>query len=343
MSCRALKRIWVLALACAGLSGCHDIPDYADDPAGNFDALWTILDEHYCFFGYKQIDWREVGDTYRRKIADGMTDEELFRVCADMVEELRDGHTNLSSPFDVSRYWIWEQYPQNYDERLVEEHYLHFDYHRASGIDYRILDNNVGYMHYSSFSTSIGEGNLDHVLAALALADGLIIDVRDNGGGIITNVETLVARFVEEKTLAGYIAHKTGPGHDELSEPYAYYIEPATGRVAWRKPVVVVCNRSTYSAANNFVSIMKSLPNVRVVGDTTGGGCGMPFTSELPNGWTIRFSAAPIYDSAGNLTEFGVEPSAGCKTDMTDEDKAQGKDTILELAFAVLAGMGGAG
>ena len=101
------------------LASCHDVPEYADNPRGNFEALWAILDEHYCFFEYKDVDWQAVRTEYSRKIDDRMTDEELFRVCSDMLMELKDGHTNLSSPFDVSRYWIWEQYPANYDDRLL--------------------------------------------------------------------------------------------------------------------------------------------------------------------------------------------------------------------------------
>lgn len=331
--------ILVASLIALTLNACHEVEQYADNPQGNFEALWSILDEHYCFFQYKDVDWQQVKQEYQAKISNGMSDEELFRVLSDMLKELKDGHTNLSSPFDVSRYWIWEQYPANYDERLVREHYLNFDYKQASGIQYQILSNNFGYMYYGSFSSGIGEGNLDNILAYLSSADGLIIDVRDNGGGYITNAETLVKRFIDKKILAGYISHKTGPGHDEFSEPYAYYLEPAKSHVCYNKPVVVLCNRATFSAANNFVSIMKSLPNVKIIGDITGGGCGMPFTSELPNGWGIRFSAAPIYDSEGNLTEYGVAPSDGCKIDMTDADRLAGKDSILEFAFTVLQQM----
>lgn len=337
---RVNKILALISVLCIAVS-CHDQEEFDNDPVGNFNALWNIIDRNYCFFEYKtDIDWVEVGNRYRAKVSNGMTQRELFTLCSEMVNELKDGHVNLASTWDVSYYHFWDQYPQNYNARVVEQYYLNFNYKSASGIRYMILPNNFGYMYYGSFSDGIGEGNLDYVLYEMIGTDGLIIDVRDNGGGLLTNVETLVARFIDKEILAGAISHKTGPGHQDFSEPYKYYFKPAAaGRIRYLKPIVILTNRSSFSATNNFVSIMQFLPNVKIVGDSTGGGSGLPFTSELPNGWTIRFSACSVVDALGNVTEFGVEPSPGCKVDITPEDEAAGRDPIIEKAYEVLAEM----
>lgn len=331
-------RLIIISLAALLAASCHEIPQYADNPRGNFDALWRTLDEHYCFFREKGIDWDEVYSRYSPKISDRMTSEELFIVCAQMLDELRDGHTNLSSSFNTSYYrrW-WSDYPQNFDDRLIKEHYFNFNYRQTGSIIYGILHENIGYMRIPSLSYGIGKGNLDNILYYLRTCDGLVIDIRDNGGGSMTTVETIVARFITQRTLAGYISHKNGPGHDDFSEPYAYYYEPAEqGRVMWGKPVAVLTNRSTFSAANNLVSIMRTLPAVKIVGATTGGGSGMPFSSELPNGWGIRFSSAPVLDPFGRTTEFGIEPSEGCAIDLDPQAALQGHDTILDFAIDLL-------
>ena len=331
--CHSIYCTYCLLFLCSiAVVGCAEKDEFERDQVGNFEALWSIMDEHYAFFDYKGVDWNAVHQRYRGRVSNEMTDRELFDICGDMLKELRDGHTNLIASHDVSRYWIWEQWPVNYDERLIDQHYLNFDYKRASGIKYQILPSNFGYMYYGSFSSSIGEGNLDLILSYLSTADGLIIDVRDNGGGLLTNVEKLVSRFIDQRTLAGYICHKTGPGHNDVSEPYPYYFEPTRNHIHYLKPVVVLASRGSFSATNNFVSIMKSLDQVTVVGDTTGGGCGLPFTSELPNGWRVRFSSCPIMDAQGRLTEFGVAPDV--RIDMDLDDRAH--DAILDRAIDIL-------
>lgn len=322
----------------APLMGCHDDPDYQNDNYGNFDALVDIVDTHYCFFEDKDIDWLATAAKYRKKITPETNEVQLFFICSDLLNELKDGHVNLSSRFDVSYYrqW-WTDYPIDFNLYTLQKNYLNFDWLSISGIYYKELEDQVGYMYYPSFSNMVGETALDYVLAFLYHCRGLIIDIRDNGGGALTNINTLVGRFIDKKFTGAYIQHKTGPGHNDFSEPYPIEYEPAgEGRIKWDRPIIVLTNRSCFSAANTFVSVMKELPNVRVVGAQTGGGGGMPMTQELPNGWSIRMSECPLLNSNKEVIEAGVEPSPGCVKHSSDVQLSIGKDAILDYAIELL-------
>ena len=318
------------------LTSCIREEEYDNSPTGNFEALWRLIDEHYCYLDYKDIDWDAVHAQYRVQVTDDMGEDALFEVLGNMLAELRDGHVNLYSAWNTARYWDWYlDYPRNFDEALVEEHYLGRDYRIGGGAEYTILKDNIGYVRYADFSTGIGEGNLDEMLLYLGVCNGLIIDVRNNGGGALTTSSRLAARFTNERVHVGYLQHKTGPGHSDFSDPEPVYIDPADG-VRWQKPVVVLTNRHSYSATNDFVNSMRCFPQVTLLGDRTGGGGGLPFSSELPNGWGVRFSASPMLDAEGQHIEGGIDPDI--HVDMTDEDKARGRDTIIEEARAWLNG-----
>ena len=320
------------------LVSCVDTEEHDDTPTGNFEALWEIIDEHYCFFDYKQheygLDWNEVYNKYKVRVNDKMSELQLFEVLRDMLSELRDGHVNLYTSYDMGRYWTWhEAYPQNFSDTL-ERRYMGTDYKISGGMSYRIFDDNIGYIRYESFQQPIGESGLDDVISYMSLCRGLIIDIRNNGGGNLTTAEMLAGRFVQEKTLVSHLQHKTGKGHNDFSPLEARYLEPSSKR-RWHKPVCVLTNRSVFSAANDFAVIMHALPNVKLVGDRTGGGSGLPMSSSLPNGWSVRFSACPMYDRNKQHTEFGIDPDINGA--LTDEATAQGIDLIIEKARKVLA------
>ncbi|MBQ3361522.1 MAG: S41 family peptidase [Prevotella sp.] len=329
-----MKKILVYLVSLVLLASCVDEVEHDNTPTGNFEALWEIMDEHYCFFSYKQIDWQAVYNKYKVRVSDKMSENQLFEVCCDMLSELRDGHVNLSYSMDYGRYWAWQEgYPKNFSDTL-ERRYLGTDYKIASSLRYRVLDDNIGYIRYDSFQKAIGEGNLDDVLVYLALCRGLIIDIRNNGGGDLTTAEMLAGRFVHEKTLVGYMQHKTGTGHNDFSDLEPQYLEPSSN-FRWHKPVCVLTNRSVYSAANSFTVMMRALPNVTIVGDHTGGGSGMPMSNSLPNGWSVRYSACPMYDKDKQQTEFGISPDVHVA--LSDESTAKGIDDIIEAARKIIA------
>ena len=325
----------LIGLLCATSCIREDVS--GNTPEANFESLWKIIDEQYCFLDHKKqeygLDWNQVHETYAKRITPSMGWEALFEVLSEIVAELRDGHVNLTSSLASSQYRQWfDSYPRNFSDS-IQSIYLKKDYNQSSGLTYQILENNIGYIYCSSFSNGIGDGNLDQTLNRLAICDGLIIDVRNNGGGNLTTAQKLAARFTNQKTLVGYMTHKTGKGHSDFSNPYPVYIEPSNG-IRWQKRAVVLTNRRSFSATNDFVNSMKQFPLITIVGDKTGGGSGLPFTSEIPCGWSIRFSASPMLDPQMNQIEFGINPDV--KVDMTSEDMQKGKDTMIEIACKLL-------
>ena len=330
---KKILRLFSFLFLALSFTACVDEDVYEDSPLGNFEALWKIMDEHYCFFQEKGVDWDSVHAVYAPRFNAGMTDDQKLEVLGNMLAELKDGHVNLFASFDYSRYWgFHEDYPKNYSDTLAR-HYLGTDYRISNGFKYRIMDDNVGYLRVSSFEDTIGAGNLDDILLYLQPCLGIIIDLRDNGGGMLTAAEALAARFTDKEILVGYMRHKTGKGHNDFSDMEEQTLKPAKG-IRWHKPVVVLTNRSVYSAANEFVKYMRHCPNVTIVGDRTGGGAGLPFSSELPNGWSIRFSACPMYDTDKQSTEDGIEPDI--KVGLRTDDFLRGRDTMIETARAKL-------
>lgn len=322
----------LLPLLLLVLTSCVNEEEFADTPNGNFEALWQVMDEHYCFFTEKQktlgVDWNEVHDRYAPHASGNINSDQLFEVLGSMLGELRDGHVNLSSAFDFARNWSWkEDYPTNYSDTL-ERRYLGTDYRIACGMQYRILDDNIAYLRCPTFNTTFGDGNLDEILYYFAPCNGMIIDIRSNGGGNISSAQKLAQRFTNKEILVGYMQHKTGKGHDDFSAPEEQRLTPANG-FRWQKGVVVLTNRAVYSAANEFTKYMRACGST-IIGDRTGGGGGMPFSSELPNGWSIRFSACPMYDAGHNSTENGIAPDISVQ--LTDDDFLRGRDTIIETA-----------
>ncbi|MDL2297261.1 S41 family peptidase, partial [Bacteroidales bacterium OttesenSCG-928-B11] len=296
-------------------TGCFKDPERLPNaPRQNYEKLWEIIDTRYCYLDYKEIDWDAIYKKYENATVNAKSDNDLFNVFAAMLNELKDGHVNLYSPFNTSRYWDWyTDYPANFDREVIfSEHYLGDNYLMAGGMCYKKITPTVGYIYYGSFSNAVSDATMAYIFEYFKKCNGIIIDVRNNGGGSLSYSELLASYFFQEETLTGYIAHKTGPGHSDFSELTEVVTKPHYS-LRWDKKVVVLTNRMSYSATNDFVCRMKSCPTAAIVGDKTGGGGGMPLSSELPNGWSVRFSACPMFDTDKQHTEWGIDPDYKAK------------------------------
>lgn len=300
------------------LAGCEKafLPSRpANNPQGVFKEMHTTISERYAYLGIKPVSWSSVVAQAEPKIHSGMSEQELFDVLADMLYQLEDGHVNLISPFDISRNWEWYlEAPDNYDDEVAEREYLGEDYRIAGNMSYRMLNDSVGYVRVPAFTSAIGTSQLDAVFSSLAGARGLIVDVRHNGGGSLNAAFALAGRLVNTERAAYTQWAKSGPDPGDFELEGTYVNSPSEGP-RFNGPVVVLTNRRCYSATTFFAALVQPYEHISLLGDTTGGGGGLPFYSELPNGWTYRFSVTRAVGADGRELELGVVPDTAFHLD----------------------------
>jgi Peptidase family S41/Tricorn protease C1 domain len=328
------KHIIIAFSALVFFSSCEKLlvePTPSNAPTAIFEETWKAIDQNYSFLEYKKLNWDSIGTVYRKKVNDNISDDSLFNVLNNMLYTLKDGHVNLKTPFNRSRNWEWYLgYAQNYDEGLLERNYL--GKWKVTGNLTHSRIRNVGYFHYASFSNAISTYDLDYIMDEYKNAKGLIIDIRDNGGGSISNAFKILNRLTDKSLLVGKEIAKKGTAHNDFDVAKEVWLNPTADSKKFLGKVIILTNRSCYSAASHFVAYARALPNVTIVGDQTGGGGGLPTGLELSNGWALRYSATIGTDAKGFNFENGTPPNI--KIDMSKADIDKGKDSILERALA---------
>lgn len=320
------------------LTGCEqlffqEVPSAMAIPT--FDYLWNRVNEQYAYFDVKSVDWDSAYIDYRPNIYNGMPDDSLFYYMGDMLNLLRDGHVNLYSEFNISRFDISLLGPQNIQFRLIKENYLGSDYYITGPFVHDfIAGGRVGYIRYASFMDNFSNEQISYIFERYRESEGLILDMRQNGGGLILNVFLLLSRFCDSDTALYSTCIKNGPGHQDFSEQSFVYNTVQDSLPVYDRPVAVLIDRGSYSATSLFALATLALDNIFLVGDSTGGGLGMPNGGQLPNGWTYRFSITRTLSLDGINYENGVPPDIYVVLDSLDTSR--GRDTVIEAALNVL-------
>jgi C-terminal processing protease CtpA/Prc len=306
----------------------------SQSPIDNFEYLWSECDQKYSYFELKQVDWNDVRSQYASMIYEGMSNDSLFNVLGAMLSELKDDHVNLFSETNTSFYGVQYTGQDNFDWQVIINQYLSTDFYITGPIAHDFLENEqIGYLRLANFSQELDDDHLDYLINRYQNTEGIILDLRENGGGKIAKVFQLLSRFVDESTLVSYSRIKSGPAHDDFTAPEPVYVNPYNGS-RFSKKIVVLVDRGTYSSGSLFALKTKALSNMVLVGDTTGGGLGMPNGGQLPNGWTYRFSVTQslTLDKSPEY-ENGVPPDIHVSFDWnnlsTDEILEQGIEAVL--------------
>lgn len=322
-------------LLCASCEKAFMGSDCDSAPTATFDYLWHQIDEKYAMFDVKDVDWQEVYDKYRPQVSDVISNDSLFAVCAAMLGELNDGHVNLISTNGTSRadsicYRFYTE--AGYDINAIIQGYLGPHYAMTGGMAHTSLrDGRIIYIFYSSFSNSISPDQLKHILSCYPQAEGLVLDIRGNGGGAMNNITNILKMIAHDGKRLMYRSQiKNGPDHDcftDLDDTYT----PTSDSAAFLLPVAVLTDRGCFSSASMFALCAKAYPTMTVIGDTTGGGMGLPHTTVLPNGWRARFSITRALAPDGSNYENGVPPDIAIPFDRSAAI-TQHKDNIIDAA-----------
>jgi len=178
----------------------------------------------------------------------------------------------------------------------------------------------LGYLHIRGMNMSSFRQMEEDLYHAGAGKDGLIIDVRFNGGGSTTDhVMTALTQPVHAITKS----RGSGEGYPQDRKIYA----------SWTKPIVMMCNEHSFSNAEILSHAVKQIGRGRLVGMRTAGGVISTGSIGLLDGSSVRMPMRGWYlVSTGEDMELN-----GCTPDISLWNHPMGPDTQLQTAVKTLA------
>lgn len=306
----------------------------------NFEALWKEFDQRYSFFEIKRINWDSLHTVYKAKIKSTTTEGELFQILSSLIAELKDGHADLTTPFGYYSYkdW-WQKHPGNFLGEQATFKYLVKSYPtQANGnMKFGKLTNDIGYIYVGpnlNGDVTTWSNAIDLILDSLKNTKGIVVDIRNNGGGNDNLGMTIAGRFTDQTRIYSYVRYRNGSKHSDFTD-YSERTITSQGKLKYLKHIAFLTNRRCFSSAEGTTLMFRSIPTVTVIGDTTGGGSANPITLQLPNGWSYRVARWIQYTADKKVFEGkGLAPNIPVW--ISKADSLGGKDAILERAIKFL-------
>ncbi|HSA06812.1 MAG TPA: S41 family peptidase [Candidatus Gastranaerophilales bacterium] len=194
-------------------------------------------------------------------------------------------------------------------------------------VKYEMLDKNIAYIRILSFISNDTHNEFKKALYATKSSDGIIVDVRGNFGGLLTNAVYITNMFLKTGNIVSIV------DKDENKQDY-----PADlSMFITQKPVVILTDESSASASEIFSGAMKDHKKAVLVGKKTFGKGRVQMVTELPDGSGVNFTIAKYLTPSGiDIEHKGIEPDY--EVDYKGNEESPEKDTQLKKAIEVLLG-----
>lgn len=180
-------------------------------------------------------------------------------------------------------------------------------------INVQRLDGNIGYLEIRGFPPVTPEVRARYAAAFELLkdTDGLIIDLRRNGGGDPNSVALLMSFLVEGRVHINSFIYRDASQNEE-------FWSDETAGPKYSKPVAVLTSAYTFSGGEEFAYDVQSLQRGRLFGRTTGGGANPVGGVELIDGLVARipFASARNPITGTNWEGVGVKPEVDVDADV---------------------------
>lgn len=204
----------------------------------------------------------------------------------------------------------------------------------------RELADGIVYVNLPGFGSETDVHDFDAVFNKISKAKGLILDVRENGGGSTRYGSAIISRLIDKpmrgshwKTRQYIPAFRAWGREEEWYEGDHRTIEPR-GETRYLGPVVVLTSVQTSSAAEDFVVALHASKRAKVVGGRTRGSTGQPLRVDLPGGGARICTKWDTYPDGREFVGVGIIPDV--EVHPTPKDIAAGRDVVLEKGIEVL-------
>lgn len=202
--------------------------------------------------------------------------------------------------------------------RPSEDEYIDFEIVRAvvnvPTVTHKMLDNHIGYIQLTEFDeVTVDQFNFAvEELTAMGM-ESLIFDLRDNGGGLMSSVCSIL-ETVLPKGLLVYTEDKNGEREEEWAK------NPDCIEV----PMVVLVNGNTASASEIFAGALKDYDKAEIIGTTTFGKGIVQTIIPLKDGSAMKLTTSEYFTPDGiGIHGKGIEPDVIVEYDSENEEDNQ--------------------